>query len=141
MTYPSPEGDITTNLTHHENQKKLKLHYGLLTIVIMDLSSGILNTQKLKLLGAELRGIFDPLYKFLIALANPAASYGDCARRIQNELEQQLRRKLRDIGDEDFREREYYIEKWGFELERNNINYWSFMEGEGKVQSPRSYTK
>jgi len=38
VTYPSPEGDITTNLTHHENQKKLKLHYGLLTIVIMDLS-------------------------------------------------------------------------------------------------------
>ena len=37
----------------------------------------------LKLLGAELRGIFDPLYLFFIVLANPAASYGECARRIQ----------------------------------------------------------
>ena len=33
---------------------------------------------------SKLRGIIDPLYKFLIALANPAASYGECARRIQN---------------------------------------------------------
>ncbi|MBL7111686.1 MAG: methionyl-tRNA formyltransferase [Bacteroidales bacterium] len=31
---------------------------------------------------SKLRGIIDPLYKFLIALANPAASYGECARRI-----------------------------------------------------------
>ena len=33
---------------------------------------------------SKLRGIIDPLYKFLIALANPAASYGECARRIQS---------------------------------------------------------
>ena len=55
---------------------------------------------------------------------------------LQRDLEGTLREKLRQIGDEDFKGREYYIDKWGFELERNNINYWSFYEGKGKVQSP-----
>ena len=32
---------------------------------------------------SKLRGIIDPLHIFFIALANPAASYGECARRIQ----------------------------------------------------------
>ena len=56
---------------------------------------------------------------------------------LKQALERQLREALREIGDEGFKGREYYLDKWGFELERNNINYWSFYEGEGKTQSPR----
>lgn len=55
---------------------------------------------------------------------------------LENKLEQKLRQELKEIGDEEFHRRDYYIEKWGFELEKNNINYWSFYDGEGKVQSP-----
>jgi arylsulfatase A-like enzyme len=55
---------------------------------------------------------------------------------LRQDLEGQLRDKLKEIGDEDFKPRSHYIDKWGFELERNNINYWSFYEGEGRVQSP-----
>lgn len=57
---------------------------------------------------------------------------------IQEELEGQLRRELSEIGEEDFEAKDFYIEKWGFEIEKNNINYWSFYEGEGRVQSPKS---
>ncbi len=51
-------------------------------------------------------------------------------------LQQQLVSELEKIGEVEMFPREYYIKKWGFEIERNNINYWGFREGEGKVQSP-----
>jgi len=77
--------------------------------------------------------LFDDLsdpYQMDNMAGNPA--YAD----LQQDLEEQLRNELRKIGDENFKTRDHYIEKWGFELEKNNINYWSFYEGEGKVQSP-----
>ncbi len=52
---------------------------------------------------------------------------------IQADLERQLRLELSDIGEENFKPKDFYIEKWGFGIEDNNINYWSFYEGEGKV--------
>jgi arylsulfatase A-like enzyme len=52
---------------------------------------------------------------------------------LRRDLQGQLRERLRDIGDEEFKLRDHYIDKWGFELERNNINYWSFYGGKGKV--------
>ena len=55
---------------------------------------------------------------------------------LQNELHGKLMEELRAIGEEELRPREYYIGKWGYEIERNNINYWSFYEGEGRVQGP-----
>lgn len=55
---------------------------------------------------------------------------------LRQDLHRQLQEKLAEIGDEDFNSREYYINKWGFELERNNINYWSFYDGKGRMQSP-----
>jgi hypothetical protein len=48
-----------------------------------------------------------------------------------------LRRELSEIGEVDFKPKDYYIDRWGFEIEKNNINYWSFYEGEAKVQSPK----
>jgi len=59
---------------------------------------------------------------------------------LQENLHMQLMARLRRIGEEEMLPRDHYIRKWGFEIERNNINYWSFNEGDGKVQSP-SITK
>jgi arylsulfatase A-like enzyme len=59
---------------------------------------------------------------------------------LEAQLRESLFLKLRDIGEEEMRPREYYIGKWNYEIENNNINYWSFNEGEGKVQGPGKYT-
>ena len=58
-------------------------------------------------------------------------------KEIQAELEQKLVQELDAIGEEEFRPREYYIEKWGYKLEKNRINHWSFDTGKGIVQSPK----
>ncbi len=78
--------------------------------------------------------LFDDLedpYQMDNLAGNPA--YAD----IQEDLERQLRTELSEIGEEDFQPKDYYIDKWGFEIEKNNINYWSFYEGAGQVQSPK----
>ncbi len=59
---------------------------------------------------------------------------------IQADLERQLGQELSEIGEETIKPKDFYIEKWGFEIEKNNINYWSFYKGEGKVQSPKCKT-
>lgn len=98
----------------------------------------------------EYRGIRTARYTYAVATVGPLMLFDDredpyqlnnlagnpAHDELQQDLERQLRQALREIGDEDFRTREYYLEKWGFQLEKNNINYWSFYEGEGKVQSP-----
>ena len=103
----------------------------------------------------EYRGIRTARYTYAVSPHEPIMLFDDREdpyqmnnlagnpefKEIQKELEQLLRQELKEIGDEDFRDRDYYIEKWGFELERNNINYWSFMEGGGKVQSPSKISR
>ena len=99
----------------------------------------------------EYRGIRTARYTYAVSPEGPIMLFDDREDRyqmnnlagnpeygeIQKDLERKLRQELKEIGDEDFKMRDYYVEKWGFKLERNNINYWSFYDGEGKMQSPR----
>ncbi len=99
----------------------------------------------------EYRGIRTAKYTYAVAPEGPIMLFDDRSdpyqmdnlagnpayTDIQADLEQQLRRELNEIGEEDFKPKDFYIDKWGFEIEKNNINYWSFYEGEGKVQSPK----
>ena len=57
-------------------------------------------------------------------------------RDLQDRLHAELMKQLAGIGEEELHPRDYYIKKFGYRIERNNINYWSFYEGEGQVQSP-----
>lgn len=57
-------------------------------------------------------------------------------RDIEASLHQKLMDRLKNIGEEELHPREYYLDKWGYEIERKAINYWSFNEGQGKVQGP-----
>ncbi len=54
----------------------------------------------------------------------------------ESDLHDKLMNKLADIGEVDMRPKEYYLDKWGYEIEKNAINYWSFNEGKGKIQGP-----
>ncbi|WP_372772714.1 sulfatase [Mangrovibacterium sp.] len=56
---------------------------------------------------------------------------------VQQDLDQHLNSKLEMIGD-DFKARDYYMQKWGYVLDQKKhaINYWGFNEGTGVVQSP-----
>ena len=57
---------------------------------------------------------------------------------VQKELENKLRQQLVKIGD-DFYPRDYYLKKWNYVLDEKikAIDYWSFDEGKGVVQSPK----
>jgi len=56
---------------------------------------------------------------------------------LQKQLDQMLYNELVKIGD-NFQPREYYMSKWNFVMDnrRNAIDYWSFSEGKGVVQTP-----
>lgn len=55
---------------------------------------------------------------------------------VEADLKKQLMESLVEIGEGEMKQREYYLSKWGFEIEKNAINYWSFNEGKGIVQGP-----
>jgi arylsulfatase A-like enzyme len=55
---------------------------------------------------------------------------------LRTRLDQNLQSELKEINDENFRSRDYYLEKFEFTLERNTINFWDLHDGKGKVQSP-----
>jgi len=57
-------------------------------------------------------------------------------KTVEADLRGKLMERLMEIGEEEIRPREYYIGKWGYQIEDNNINYWSFEEGKGKIQGP-----
>ena len=59
-------------------------------------------------------------------------------KEVQKELDIKLYAELNKIGDE-FKPRAYYLEKWGysFDKKRNAVDWWSFNEGNGVVQSPK----
>ncbi len=57
---------------------------------------------------------------------------------LQQSLNNKLQKKLKEIGDENFKNREYYLNKWNLELNGGKvIDYSGFTRGEGVVQSPR----
>ncbi|WP_299012501.1 sulfatase [uncultured Polaribacter sp.] len=57
---------------------------------------------------------------------------------IQKDLDVKLHKELEKIGDE-VRPRAYYMKKWGYKFDekRRAIDFWSWKEGKGKVQSPK----
>lgn len=56
---------------------------------------------------------------------------------LQKKLDRKLNKELKKIGDKNFREREYYLEKWNLKLNRGKvIDYSGFFQGKGVVQSP-----
>ena len=57
---------------------------------------------------------------------------------LQKDLEDKLKIELEKIGDH-FYPRDYYLKKWNYVLDEkiNAIDYWSFKNGEVKVQSPK----
>ncbi|PRX11946.1 sulfatase family protein [Nonlabens ulvanivorans] len=59
-------------------------------------------------------------------------------QEIQKDLDHKLQQQLQHIGDS-VRPRDYYMKKWNyvFDKKRNAIDWWSWKEGTGTVQSPQ----
>ena len=55
---------------------------------------------------------------------------------LEKDLQGKLMERLQVLGEDGLYPREHYIRKWGYHIERNNINYWSFNEGQVQVQGP-----
>lgn len=57
---------------------------------------------------------------------------------LQQRLDAELKQKLAEIGDE-FKSEEFYLEKWGFVLDKKKkaVDFWSFNKGKGIVQTPK----
>lgn len=59
---------------------------------------------------------------------------------LQKKLDKKLGKALKEIGDEDFRARDYYLEKWNLTINNkktNAVDYHKFLENEGEVQMPK----
>ncbi|WP_430932113.1 sulfatase family protein [Saccharicrinis sp. 156] len=62
--------------------------------------------------------------------------------KVQQSLTKKLQKELKEIGDENFQKREYYLDKWNLKLNEGKVvDYSGFTRGEGVVQSPRLSTK
>lgn len=100
----------------------------------------------------EYRGIYTSQYAYVRALSGASMLYDmvndpyqmnnlmeDVAyENLQKSMDKKLNKELKKIGDE-FKPRSYYLEKWNLILNRNgdHIDYQSFREGKGLVQSPK----
>jgi len=58
--------------------------------------------------------------------------------QLQQDLDSKLDSALQKVGD-DFQPRDFYLSKWNVKLDENKncIDYWSFVDGKGVVQSPK----
>jgi len=59
--------------------------------------------------------------------------------RLQKSLNKKLKAELKKIGDKNFKNREFYLDKWNLKLNGGNgrvVDYSGFRKGEGVVQSP-----
>jgi arylsulfatase A-like enzyme len=58
---------------------------------------------------------------------------------LQKELDIKLKKALKQIGDENFKYRDYYLKKWNFKLNDKNqaIDFLDFIDGKGTVQTPK----
>ncbi len=55
------------------------------------------------------------------------------------ELDTKLKKELEQIGEENFKNRDYYLDKWNLKISNRNhaIDYFGFDEGKGIVQTPK----
>lgn len=102
--------------------------------------------------GAEYRLVRTKQYTFERQLEGPTKLFDNIAdpyqmnnlvgkpeyADLQQSLDAQLTEKLEAIGDE-FKPKDYYLEKWGFVLDEKKVavDFWSFREGKGVVQTPK----
>jgi arylsulfatase A-like enzyme len=100
----------------------------------------------------EYRGIRTKQYSYVRTLNGPSMMYdhkNDPYQmnnlfgkneyiEIEKSLDKKLQTALKNIGDQDFKPREYYLEKWNLVLNGNGtyIDYQGFTKGKGVVQSP-----
>ncbi len=60
-------------------------------------------------------------------------------KTLQLELDGKLHKALKEIGDDNFQSREYYLKKWNLKLNDTNghgVDVNGFLQGKGEVQSP-----
>lgn len=58
-------------------------------------------------------------------------------KRVQKKLDKELKAQLKDIADEDFKHRDYYLDRWNLKLNGGRVvDYSGFTRGEGVVQTP-----
>lgn len=101
---------------------------------------------------SEYRGIKTRQYTFISTLEGPVKMYDNLSdpyqmnnllgkaeyAEIQAELNNMLNNVLKEIGDENFQRREYYLNKWNIKLSEGNvIDYFGFRDGNGIVQMPK----
>jgi arylsulfatase A-like enzyme len=102
----------------------------------------------------EYRGIRTKQYSYVRTLNGPSMMYDHREdpyqmnnlfekkeySKIQKYLDRKLRSALKNIGEEDFKPRQFYLDKWNLSLNDKNkthVDYISFMDGKGFVQSPK----
>lgn len=101
---------------------------------------------------APYRGIRTKQYTYAITPNGPSMFYDNIAdpyqqhnllgdekwKEVQRDLDLKLRAKLRKIGDE-CKSRDYFLSKWKYRFDdkRHAIDWWSFNDGVGVVQSPK----
>lgn len=59
---------------------------------------------------------------------------------LQKRLNKKLNKELEKVGDKDFKNREFYLEKWNLKINNkktNAIDYQGFLQGGGVMQTPK----
>lgn len=101
----------------------------------------------------EYRGIRTKQYSYVRTLNGPSMMYDHQNdpyqmnnllgkyeyKEIEKLLDENLQTALKKIGDQDFKPRSFYLEKWNLKLNGNGtyIDYQGFTKGKGVVQSPK----
>ncbi|MBB3696641.1 sulfatase-like hydrolase/transferase [Flammeovirga yaeyamensis] len=100
----------------------------------------------------EYRGILTKQYTYVKTLQGPSQLFDNVSdplqlnnlidqkatAQVQERLEGLLQKEMSRIGDE-FKPREYYLEKYNYKLDprKHAINWWDFSKGRGVIQGPR----
>jgi len=105
---------------------------------------------------AEYRGIKNTQYTYVKTPDEPMMLFDNIAdpyqlnnlvgkpeyKKLQNKLEKLLVKKLKDIGDADFKHKQYYLDKWGYDLGGGrSIPYNTSPGKEVRVQTPEQHIK
>ena len=60
------------------------------------------------------------------------------SQKLQSKLEKSLTKKLKEIGDEDFKYAQYYLDKWGYDFTKSKSAPYNVTPGKMmKVYTPR----
>lgn len=106
----------------------------------------------------EYRGIRTKQYSYVRTLNGPSMMYDHVNDpyqmnnmldiqeyiKIQKALDKKLEKALKKIGDEDFKPRKFYLDRWNLILNDKNkthVDYIGFRDGKGMVQSPKLKTE